>query len=159
MIYPVYKPRTYITPGYQGTLGYGYPTSLGVKVAKPDVPVISIAGDGGFMFSPQSLATAVQHQINVVSIVFNNNQYGNVQQMQKGLYNGRVIASDLVNPDFVKLAEAFGAQGLRATSPDQLRTAIAEGFTHNGPTLIEVPIGTVASIDKLRALPRLRGKK
>ncbi|MEM7113596.1 MAG: thiamine pyrophosphate-dependent enzyme [Chloroflexota bacterium] len=157
MIYPVYKPRTYITPGYQGTLGYGFPTALGVKVAKPDVPVISIAGDGGFMFSPQSLATAVQHQINVVAIVFNNNQYGNVQQMQKGLYGGRVIATDLVNPDFVKMAEAYGAQGLYAESPEQLRTAIDQGLSTSGPTLIEVPLGTVESIDRLRKLPRVRG--
>lgn len=157
MVYPVYKPRTYITPGYQGTLGYGYPTSLGVKVAKPNVPVISIAGDGGFMFSPQSLATAVQHQIGVVSIVFNNNMYGNVQQMQKGLYGGRVISSDLVNPDFVKMADAYGAKGLRAENPDQLRSAIDEGLKTNGPTLIEVPLGTVESIDRLRKLPRIRG--
>ncbi|MEM7797965.1 MAG: thiamine pyrophosphate-dependent enzyme [Chloroflexota bacterium] len=157
MIYPVYKPRTYITPGYQGTLGYGFPTALGVKVAKPDVPVISIAGDGGFMFSPQSLATAVQHQIGVVSIVFNNNQYGNVQQMQKGLYGGRVIASDLVNPDFVKMAEAYGAQGLKADSPEALKTALETGLSTSGPTLIEVPMGTVESIDKLRKLPRIRG--
>ncbi|MEM7332993.1 MAG: thiamine pyrophosphate-dependent enzyme [Chloroflexota bacterium] len=159
MIYPVYKPRTYITPGYQGTLGYGFPTALGAKVAKPDVPVISIAGDGGFMFSPQSLATAVQHQIDVTCIVFNNNQYGNVQQMQKGLYGGRVIATDLVNPNFVKMAEAYGAQGLAADSPETLKTALAESQKHAGPTLIEVSIGTVESIDKLRKLPRIRGLK
>lgn len=157
MAYPVYKPRTYITPGYQGTLGYGYPTALGVKVARPDVPVISIAGDGGFMFSPQSLITAVQHQISVVNIVFNNNQYGNVQQMQKGLYGGRVIASNLVNPDYVKMAESFGAQGLHAESPEQLRAAINQGLKTNGPTLIEVPIDAVDSIDRLRKLPRIRG--
>ncbi len=157
MIYPVYKPRTYITPGYQGTLGYGYPTALGVKVARPDVPVISIAGDGGFMFSPQSLATAVQHQIGVVCIVFNNGQYGNVQQMQRNLYDGRVIATDLINPDFVKMAEAYGAQGLLAETPDQLRIAINKGLATAGPTLIEVPLGNVTSIDKLRKLPRIRG--
>lgn len=157
MVYPVYKPRTYITPGYQGTLGYGYPTALGVKVARPNVPVISIAGDGGFMFSPQSLLTAVQHQIGVVNIVFNNNQYGNVQQMQRGLYGGRVIASDLVNPDYVKMAQSFGAQGLRAETPDELRAAIATGLATSGPTLIEVPMGEVESIDKLRKLPRIRG--
>ncbi len=157
MVYPVYKPRTYITPGYQGTLGYGYPTALGVKVAKPDVPVISVAGDGGFMFSPQSLITAVQHQISVVNIVFNNNQYGNVQQMQRDLYGGKVIASDLVNPDYVKVAEAFGAQGLYADSPDALRDAIDIGLKTNGPTLIEVPMGNVPSIDRLRKLPKLRG--
>ena len=157
MTYPVYKPRSFISPGYQGTLGYGYPTALGVKVAKPDAPVISIAGDGGFMFSPQSLMTAVQHRINVVNIVFNNNQYGNVQNMQRELYDGRVIATDLANPDFVKMAESFGAQGLRVETPRELASAIAQGFSTSGPTLIELQLGDVPSIAPLRRLPRLRG--
>ncbi|MEM7129130.1 MAG: thiamine pyrophosphate-dependent enzyme [Chloroflexota bacterium] len=156
LTYPVYRPRTYLTPGYQGTLGYGFPTALGVKVAKPALPVISITGDGGFMFSPQSLATAVQHQIGLVTIVFNNNQYGNVQQMQRNLYDNRVIATDLVNPDFVKMAESYGALGLLVETPEQLRTSIQRGLAHDGPTLIEVPIGDVPSIDRFRGLPRVR---
>ncbi len=155
--YPVYKPRTYMTPGYQGTLGYGFPTALGVKVAKPDARVLSIAGDGGFMFSPQSLMTAVQHQIGLVTVIFNNNQYGNVQQMQRNLYAGRVIATDLLNPDFVKMAESFGAQGLRAETSDALRQAIQKGFATNGPTIIEVPMGDVEPVDRFRKLPRVRG--
>lgn len=155
--YPVYKPRTFISTGYMGTLGYGFPTALGVKVAKPDVPVVSVAGDGGFMFGVQALATAVQHQIGLVTIVFNNNQYGNVQQMQRELYDGRVIASNLHNPNFVQLAETFGAQGVRATTADELRAALRRGFAESGPTLIEVPIGDVPSVDRFRALPRVRG--
>ncbi|MGB1251360.1 MAG: thiamine pyrophosphate-dependent enzyme [Candidatus Promineifilaceae bacterium] len=157
LLYPVYKPRTYFTPGYQGTLGYGFPTALGVKVAKPTHRVISITGDGGFMFSPQSLATAVQHNIGLVTILFNNSQYGNVQQMQRNVHGGKVIATDLVNPDFVKMAEAYGAQGLRADSPEQLREHIRTGFATDGPTLIEVQHGNVPSIDKFRGLPRVRG--
>ena len=153
---PVYKPRTFVSTGYQGTLGYGFPTALGVKVARPEVPVISVAGDGGFMFGVQELATAVQHQIGLVSLIFNNNQYGNVQQMQKNLYGNRVIASDLHNPDFVKLAESFGAQGLRATTPQEMRAAIRRGFASNGPTLIEVPVGDMPSIDQFRKLPKVR---
>ena len=157
LLYPVYKPRTYFTPGYQGTLGYGFPTALGVKVAKPNQRVISITGDGGFMFSPQSLATAVQHNIGVVTILFNNNQYGNVQQMQRNVHGGKVIATDLVNPDFVKMADSFGAQGLRADTPEQLREHIRTGFATDGPTLIEVQHGNVPSVDRFRALPRVRG--
>ena len=155
--WPAYKPRTYISTGYQGTLGYGFPTALGVKVARPDVPVISIAGDGGFMFTVQELSTAVQHHIGVVVLVFNNDQYGNVQQMQKHDYGGRVIATDLRNPDFVKLAESFGAQAFRADNLDALRQAVRHGFAnHQVPTLIEVPIGDVPTTDRFRALPRVR---
>ncbi|MBI5876039.1 MAG: acetolactate synthase [Chloroflexi bacterium] len=150
MTMPVYKPHTYITSGYQGTLGYGFQTAIGVKVARPDVPVISVSGDGGFMFGVQELATAVQQRIPLVAIVYNNNQYGNVQMMQKSMHGGRVIATDLHNPDFVKLAESFGALGLRATNPEELRGAIRKGFAQSGPTLIDVPIGDVPSIDRFR---------
>jgi acetolactate synthase-1/2/3 large subunit len=156
IVYPVYQPRTYISTGYMGTLGYGFPTALGVKVARPDVPVISVAGDGGFMFAVQELATAVQHRIGLITIVFNNNQYGNVQQMQKNLYDNRVIASDLHNPDFVKLAESFGAQGLRVISPAELRRAIQQGRQTDLPTLIEVPVGDLPSVDRFRKLPKVR---
>ena len=156
IIFPVYQPRTFISTGYMGTLGYGFPTALGVKVARPDVPVISVAGDGGFLFGVQELATAVQHHINLITIVFNNNQYGNVQQMQKNLYGNRVIATNLHNPDFVKLAESFGAQGLRATSPTELRHAIQQGQKTNLPTIIEVPVGDLPSVDRFRKLPRVR---
>jgi acetolactate synthase-1/2/3 large subunit len=156
IVYPVYHPRTYISTGYMGTLGYGFPTGLGVKVAKPDVPVISVAGDGGFMFAVQELATAVQHRIGLITIVFNNNQYGNVQQMQKNLYGNRVIASDLHNPDFVKLAESFGAQGLRATNPAELRRAIQQAQQTDLPTVIVVPVGDLPSVDRFRKLPKVR---
>lgn len=157
--YPVYKPRTFISTGYQGTLGYGFPTGLGVKVAKPDTPVIAIAGDGGFMFTVQSLATAVQHKIGLVTILFNNNAYGNVRTMQIRDYGERVIATDLVNPDFVKLAKAFGANGFRAETDDQLREAIQKGFASDLPTLIEVPIGETPSVDRFRSLGRVRPPK
>ena len=105
--FPVYEPRTFITSGYQGTLGSGFPTALGAKVAHPDRPVVAITGDGGFMFGVQELATAVQFNIGVITLVFNNNAYGNVRRDQRERFDGRVVASDLVNPDFVKLAESF----------------------------------------------------
>ena len=103
--FPVYEPRTFITSGYQGTLGSGFPTALGAKVANPDRPVVAITGDGGFMFGVQELSTAVQFKIGVVTLVFNNNAYGNVRRDQRERFDGRVVASDLVNPDFVKLAD------------------------------------------------------
>ncbi|MEM7531855.1 MAG: thiamine pyrophosphate-dependent enzyme [Chloroflexota bacterium] len=154
--YPTYKPRTFISTGYQGTLGYGFQTALGVKVAKPDTPVISIAGDGGLLFGVQELATAVQHKIGLVTLIFNNNQYGNVQQMQKNLYGNRVIATDLHNPDFVKLAEAYGANGFRTKTLDELRGAIRKGFESDLPTLIDIPVGDLPSVDRFRGLPRVR---
>lgn len=159
IIMPVYKPRSFISTGYMGTLGFGFPTALGVKVALPERNVLAIAGDGGFMFTVQELATAVQHRIGLVTLVFNNDQYGNVQQMQKHVYGNRVIATDLVNPDFVKLAESFGALGIRAETEEQLRTAIRRGFASDLPTLIEVPVGDMPSVDKFRKLPRVRAPR
>ena len=153
---PVYKPRSFITTGYQGTLGYGLPTGLGVKIAKPNLPVLAIAGDGGFMFTLQSLAAAVQHKISLVTIIFNNNAYGNVRTMQIRDYDERVIATDLVNPDFVKLGEAFGANAFRADDNEQLRQAIRRGFASDLPTIVEVPIGETPSLDRLRDLGRIR---
>lgn len=137
---PVYKPRQLITCGYQGTLGYGYATALGVKVAHPDKAVISIAGDGGFLFTATELATAVQYGIGLVTIVFNNNKFLNVQRQQNDWFGGRKIASDLHNPDFVKFAESFGAAAYRTNSPEGLRGLIRKGLEHNGPTIIEVTV-------------------
>ena len=154
--FPVYKPRSFISSGYQGTLGYGFPTALGVKVAKPDLPVLSIAGDGGFMFAVQELATAVQHKIPLVTIVFNNDAYGNVRTMQIRDYDERVIATDLLNPDFVKLAESFGANAFRAETENELRRALRYGFASDLPTLIDVPIGETPSMDRLRDQGRIR---
>jgi acetolactate synthase-1/2/3 large subunit len=139
--FPVYEPRTFITSGYQGTLGSGFPTALGAKVANPDKPVVAITGDGGFMFGVQELATAVQYNIGVVTLVFNNNAYGNVRRDQRQRFDGRVVAADLVNPDFVKLAESFGVAAGRVTSPDHFRPALEKALAHGGPYLvvIEVP--------------------
>jgi len=139
--FPVYEPRTFITSGYQGTLGSGFPTALGCKVANPDKPVVAITGDGGFMFGVQELATAVQFNIGVVTLVFNNNAYGNVRRDQRTRFEGRVVAADLLNPDFVKLAESFGVAASRVTSPDHFRPALEKALAHGGPYLvvIEVP--------------------
>ncbi len=150
LVYPVYEPRTFLSTGYMGTLGWGFPTALGAKVARPERPIVSVTGDGGFMFASSELASAVQHKIGLVTVLFNNNQYGNVQQMQRELYGGRIIASDLVNPDFVRLAEAFGVRAGRATSPSELAVLLEGALDADEPALIEVPVGDMPSVDRFR---------
>src|SRR5271169_1694536 len=138
--FPIFEPRTFITSGYQGTLGSGFPTALGAKVAHPDRPVVAITGDGGFMFGVQELSTAVQFNIGVVTLVFNNNAYGNVRRDQRTRFDGRVVAADLVNPDFVKLAESFGVGAARVTSPDGFRPALEKALADGGPYLIDIEV-------------------
>jgi acetolactate synthase-1/2/3 large subunit len=138
--FPVYQPRTFITSGYQGTLGSGFPTALGAKVAFPDRPVVAITGDGGFMFAMQELATAVQFKIGVVVLVFDNNAYGNVRRDQLQAFDGRVIAADLVNPDFVALAESFGVGAARVASPAAFRPALEKALADGGPYLIAIDV-------------------
>ena len=157
--FPVYHPRSFIHCGYQGTLGFGYATALGVQVAHPDKRVLSINGDGGFMFTAQELSTAVHHNIPLVAVVFSDDAYGNVKRIQKTSYGGRTIASDLHNPDFVKFAESFGVAGYRAESPEQLSAAIEDAWKNGGPALIEVPIGEVPSMRSVAWDPqRKRGQ-
>ena len=157
LAFPVLRPRTYFSPGYQDTLGWGLGAALGIKAARPDVPVLAIAGDGGFMYQVGELATAVQHGIAVVVVVFDNALFGNVRLLQETLYGNRTIASDLVNPDFVKLAEAFGVAALRATDPPGLERAIREALSMNRPALIHVPCGPMPSPWDLIFMPRVRG--
>ena len=153
---PVYQPRTFLSTAYQGTLGWGFAAAIGAKLACPDKPVLSIAGDGGFMFNVQELSTAVRHHVPVVVVVFNDAAYGNVRRIQRDQYDGHTIASDLLNPDFVKLAESFGALGLKAESPEALRQALRQAFAANAPALIEVPCGEMPSPWEFIMLPRAR---
>ncbi len=157
--YPTYKPRTFISSGYMGTLGWGYATALGVKVAKPDEPVVAISGDGGFLFTGNEIATAVHHKINLVAVVFADGAYGNVKRIQKEQYGNRVIASEFTNPDFVKLAEAYGAVGLRADKPEDLEARIRQGLALERPVIIEAPMGEVPSPWPHVILPRVRGEQ
>jgi len=122
------------------------------------VPVLSISGDGGFLYTANELASAVRHKIPLVTVVFNNNAFGNVRLIQQEWYGNRVIASDLQNPDFMKLADAFGVDAERVETPAQLRTALRRGFKRrNGPTLIEMPVGPMPSPWEFIFLPRVRG--
>jgi acetolactate synthase I/II/III large subunit len=138
--YPVNRPRTYIGSGYQGTLGFGYATSLGVKVGRPEVPVVSISGDGGFLYNVGELATAVHHGIGVVAVVFDDGAFGNVKRIQSQTF-GREIASTLTNPDFVALGASFGMAAYRATDAAALQETLDAALGLGAPALIEVPIG------------------
>lgn len=150
-------PRTYLCTGHMGTLGWGFQTALGAKASRPEATVISVAGDGGFMFGVQELATAVHHKLGVIVLLFNNNLYGNVRSMQEKLYDNKVIATDLTNPDFVKMAESFGAHAKRVNDLEEFRMAIREAKGRDLPTVIEIPVGNDwPSTNKFKALPKVR---
>jgi acetolactate synthase-1/2/3 large subunit len=155
---PVYKPRTFLSPGYQDNLGWGFATALGVQDARRNVPVLSISGDGGFLYTANELATAVRHRIPLTTVVFADGAFGNVRRIQQDNYGNRVIASDLTNPDFVRFAESFGVPAIRARSPDALRGALRRAFARrDGPSLIEVPVGPFPSPWPFLHMPRIRG--
>src|SRR5207244_5884666 len=139
--YPVYKPGTFLTSSYFGNLGYAYPTALGAKVARADAAVVAISGDGGLLLNAQELATAVAHKINAVVIVFNDNAFGNAMRDQRDRFQGRVYGAELHNPDFMKLADAYGARGARAHNAAELEAKLKEAIGINAPTLLEVPCG------------------
>ena len=136
--YPVHQPRRLISSGFSGTLGYGFPTALGVKVANPDRPVVSVTGDGGFLFGGSDLATAKQFGINLVTVVVNNASYGNVLRDQQRLYEGRHSGAVLTNPDFQAYARAFGVGAWRVETADAFRGALKEALASDAPAMIEV---------------------
>jgi acetolactate synthase-1/2/3 large subunit len=138
--YPVEGPGQYLGSGYQGTLGFGFPTGLGAKVGAGDRVVVSISGDGGFLYGVGELATAAQHDIALVAVVFRDDAYGNVLRMQQES-TGHEIASRLQNPDLVRLAESFGVAGHRVTDLGDLRAIIERAIESGGPALVDVPIG------------------
>jgi acetolactate synthase I/II/III large subunit len=160
LAFPVYRPRTFLSPGYQDNLGWGFATALGAQHARPAVPVISISGDGGFLYAASELATAMRHRIPLVAVVFDDGAFGNVRRIQEERFGNRVIASDLANPDFVRFAESFGAAAERVRNPDELRAALRRGFARrDGPTVIEVPVGPLPSPWEFIHMPRVRGAR
>jgi acetolactate synthase-1/2/3 large subunit len=158
LAFPVHKPRTFLSPGYQDPLGWGYATALGVQHARPDVPVVSINGDGGFLYTATELATAIRHRIPLIAIVFDDGAFGNVRRIQEEQFGNRLIASDLANPDFVKFAESVGVIGLRARSPDELRACLREAISRRRPAVIEVPVGPMPSPWEFILMPPVRGR-
>jgi len=155
--FEVYGARTTIISGYQGTLGYGYATALGAQIGAPGRPVLSLNGDGGFMYTMNELATAVQYSIPVVAVVFVDGAFGNVKRDQLHAYGNRVIGSEFHNPDFVALARAFGAEGFAAEGPQDLAGKITQAFATGRPSVVTVPIGQVPSPFGLWAPSGLRG--
>ena len=138
--YKVNHPKTYLDSGHQFNVGYSFPTALGVKVAQPDRPVVCMVGDGGFLFNASELSTAIQYGINVVTVVFRNDSYGNVARDLHELFGG-TYGTDLHNPDLVKFAESFGAVGMRADDPMELETLLPDALGRNAPVVIDVPFG------------------
>lgn len=140
LYFKTYKPRTFITSGGLGTMGFGFPAALGAKVAKPNVPVLDIAGDGSFIMTSNMLITSVNEKIPVIVLILNNSMLGMVAQWQRLFYNRRYSAVKLVNPDFVKLTEACGAQGIRVGSIKELKSAFLQAMKSDVTTVIDVPI-------------------
>ena len=159
LVFPVHKPRTFLSPGYQDPLGWGFATALGAQHARRDVPVVAISGDGGFLFTATELATAMRHKIPLTTIVFNDFGYGNVRRIQQERYGNRQIGSDLYNPDFVTFAKSFDTASERATTPEQLRAALRRALTRrDAPTVIEVPVGAMPSPWEFIFMDKVRGK-
>jgi acetolactate synthase-1/2/3 large subunit len=158
LAFPVYHPRSYISPGYQDNLGYGFATALGAQDARRDVPVVAISGDGGFLFTASELATAMAHRIPLTTIVFSDGAYGNTRRIQQERYGNRLIACDLANPDFVAFAKSFGAEAARAEDPEELRRVLRRALARrDGPTLIEVAVGPLPSPWEFIHMGRVRG--
>ena len=157
LAFPVYRPRTFLSPGYQDNLGWGYATALGAQHACAQVPVLSINGDGGFLYTGNELATAMRHRIPLVAVVFVDGAFGNVRRIQQEHFGNRLIACDLSNPDFVKYAESFGAAGRRARNPAELGAALKATIAAREPTLIEVPVAAMPSPWEFIHMPPVRG--
>ncbi|HEX4207783.1 MAG TPA: thiamine pyrophosphate-binding protein [Ktedonobacteraceae bacterium] len=139
---PVYEPRTHIHPSELCTIGCGLPLALGAKVAAPERPVVALCGDAGFLLNVGEMATAVQEKIPVVIVIFNDQTFSAVKKDQQRRFDQRYFATDVVEPNYVALAEAFHARGMYAETPDALSDAIRSAIQYAGPTLIEVPLPT-----------------
>jgi acetolactate synthase-1/2/3 large subunit len=138
--YPVNQTGTYVDSSYFGTLGFAFPTALGAKIGNPGKNVVAICGDGGFPYAAIELATAVQEKINVVTLLFSDNAYGTVTSIQRRRFGGRFIGNQLLNPDYVKFAESFGAAGIRLSNHEELGDALKAALPANRPMLIEIPV-------------------
>ncbi len=138
--FPSYEPRTYLYANSFGSIGWSFQAGFGAKFALPDRKVMTICGDGGLMLNCGELAGAVENGVKMPVVVFNNGGYYIMKLGQEKLFNGRHIGVDLHNPDFVKLAEAFGARGVRVDSMDEFKPALKEALDADALTLIEYPI-------------------
>ena len=141
LFFDAIHPGTFFSSTGLGTMGWGFPAAIGAKTARPDVPVVDIAGDGSFNMTEHSLATAVLEDLPVIVFLINNYSLGMVAQWQRTFYDRRMVGVDLKKcPDYVKLAESYGAQGIRAQSMDELEKAIKDGLNSDVATVIDIPI-------------------
>lgn len=138
--FEIYEPNTLLLPWNSATLGFALPAALGAQVAHPERAVVALVGDGGFLFTGQELATAAQHDLPVVTIVFNNQTHGSIKKQQASSFGGRYLGVDLAGPDFVAFAEALGVRGVRVTSLDILGDQVREALESGRPRLLEVPL-------------------
>jgi acetolactate synthase-1/2/3 large subunit len=153
LAYPVYEPGTFITPGYQGTLGYGFPTAMGAAIANPERVVVSINGDGGFGWNLQELATARKYNLNMSIIIFNDGHFGNVRKMQQDQF-GKEFGVELLNPKYDRLADAFEIPYERADDPQQLSALLKRRAKEGGPLVVEARVVPMPSPwHLLRLLP------
>lgn len=155
--FPVYGPRSLIYPCHSVTLGFGLPAAIGAKLAQPDRAVVALCGDGGFMMNCNELATAVEHQVGVVAIVVKDNCLTAIKGSQEQAFAGRSIDTHMQTPDFVALAQSFGAHGVSTSKLDDLPWLIHDGLSRTGPTVIEVHMED--QVDNLiRHIPWLHGE-
>lgn len=145
--YKFTRPRTYISSGGLGTMGYGFPAAIGAKVGNPDAIVIDIAGDGSIQMNIQELATAVAYEIPVIVAILNNSYLGMVRQWQQLFYNERYSYSYLKNPDFVKIAESYGAYGMKVTKENEVAPALKKALVHKKkPTIIDFRVNEFENV-------------
>jgi acetolactate synthase-1/2/3 large subunit len=152
LVMDTYQPRTLIHPGTYGTLGYSLPAAIGAKLACPKQPVVSISGDGGFLFTMQELATARALELDLIALVFNDNAFGAIRTYQDRMFAGRHIGAELTNPDFVKLGEAFGAKSVRVDVKD-VGAAVRRARKEGGLWLIEVPFAPEGAVNRVPWMP------
>ena len=147
LYFKIFKPRTFISSGGLGTMGFGFPAAIGAKVARPEVPVVDIAGDGSFLMTEQDLACSITEKIPVTVLIINNRMLGLPAQWQRLFYNRRYASSELKGvPDFVKLSEAYGAQGFRLESLGDLQKIVKKAISSEVTTVIDVPVSPEADV-------------
>lgn len=147
LFWTILEPDTFISSGGLGTMGFGFPAAIGAKVARPECPVIDIAGDGSFLMNENNLAVVATENIPVIVVILDNRMLGMVAQWQRIFYNKRYMAVQFADtPDFVKLAEAYGVEGVRAESPEELRRAVSNAIRNNTPLVVDVPIDPEADV-------------
>jgi acetolactate synthase-1/2/3 large subunit len=146
MLLPVFEPRSYFSTSYMGTLGFGYPAALGVKYGRPDRPVVTITGDGGFLFAATEMATAVQHGIHTVTVLFDDGAYGNSNRDQRENYAGKEYGTLLRNPDWVQFAGSFGVEAEVVPQVDRLADAVRAACAGDRSVLIVHPMDRLPSV-------------